>query len=122
MRARGFTLMEVLIALVILAVALSAATRATGLSADGATKLRERTLAGWVAQDRLTAHVALRDWPEIGSATGSADQGGRTFDWRETVSGGPNPYFRRIEIEILVPGDADHVVFKLVGYLAKTSS
>ena len=116
-KSRGFTLMEVLIAVVILAVALSAATRATGLAADGAIVLRQHTLASWVAQDRLTGHVAAHDWPDVGTQTGSADQGGQNFEWREAVTGGPNPYFRRIQINVYVPGDADHSLYQLVGYL-----
>ena len=49
---RGFTLVEVLVALAILAVALAAASRASAMMADSSSELRERLLAGWVAQNR----------------------------------------------------------------------
>ena len=52
-RVRAFTLIEVLVALAIVAVALAAGMRALAQSADGASSLKARTLALWVAQNRL---------------------------------------------------------------------
>ncbi|NDP43784.1 MAG: type II secretion system minor pseudopilin GspI, partial [Aromatoleum sp.] len=52
---RGFTLIEILVALAILAVALAAGMRAVAQSSDSATLLKQRTLALWVAQNRLAA-------------------------------------------------------------------
>ena len=116
-RARAFTLIEVLVALAILAVALAAGMRAVAQSADGATSLRMRTLALWVAQNRL-AHAQLADpWPARGVASGDAVQAGTRLAWRETVSDTANPAFRRIEIVVAEPGVPDYALARLVGYI-----
>lgn len=56
--ARGFTLIEILVALAILAVALAAAVRSASIAADGTLDLRERLAGTWVAQDRLAEYTA----------------------------------------------------------------
>ena len=120
MRVRGFTLLEILIALAILAIALSAATRAMGVSTDTAIALRQRTLAAWVAQNHMAELVAGREFPAIGSRTGTAAQGNRSFTWNETVRSTDNPYFRRVEIQVFAGDDAEHAAYHLVGYLAQS--
>ncbi len=89
--SRGFTLVEILVALAILAVALAAGMRAVAQSADGATLLKQRTLALWVAQNRLAVAQLASPWPAPGLRDGEAVQAGARFVWRETVSGTPNP-------------------------------
>ena len=99
MRSRkgsGFTLVEVLVALAILAVALAAAMRATTGLIDNAATLKEHLVAGWLAQNRLQEHIARRDFPELGSQTGSEQMGGIQFNWREDISGTPNARFRQL--------------------------
>ena len=113
----GFTLFEVMIALAIVAIALSAALRAASLGTDSAIELKMRTLAGWVAQNRMAEHDAFGDWPGIGNYTGSENQAGTDFVWRETVSATPNVSFRRIEIDIYLKSDTTHRLAKLFGYL-----
>jgi general secretion pathway protein I len=99
--SRGFTLIEVMVALVVLAVALAAVIRLLGQSADGAMALRDRTLARWVAEDRLTRHALMRDWPAIDNIEGEAEMGGRTFKWREQVSATQVERLRRIDVTVL---------------------
>jgi general secretion pathway protein I len=99
-RGRGFTLLEVLVALSILAVALTGALRALGNGAQSAGLLRERLLADWVARDQLARLRAQAAWPPVGRIEGEAEQAGRRYRWRQTTQGTPNPLFRRVELEV----------------------
>jgi len=118
MSARGFTLLEVLIALAILAIALAAAVRASGGTVDSTLVLKQRVLAQWVAQNRMAEEVAQRAWPEIGSQDGEASQAGERFKWRETISETAEPRFRRIEIQVFSPTDENHAMAQLNGLLS----
>ena len=118
-RSRGFTLIEVLVALTILAVALAAAVRSAGVAADTTSDLKERLLAGWIAQDRLAEYSVRPLWPDIGTRQGNADQAGIRFVWRETVSGTPNARFRRVEVQVFPARTPDRAVAKLVGYVVR---
>jgi general secretion pathway protein I len=113
----GFTLLEVLVALAIVAVALSAAVRAGGVSIDSSAQVKERMLATWVAQNRLAELSARRAFPPIGTTNGGATQAGRSFGWEQAVGTTPNSDFRRVEIRVRAAGQ-DHVAATLVGYLA----
>lgn len=114
-RADGFTLLEVLVALAILAVALSGALRALGNGAQSAEALREHMLARWVAQDRLARLRAEQAWPPVGRSEGVAEQAGRRYRWRQTTRGTPNPLFRQVEVEVL-PADEERVLLSLHGF------
>lgn len=98
--AAGFTLLETLVALAIVALALTAATRAMGGTAAAAGSLREHTLAAWVAENRLAELRAGQIWPSVGQRRGESPMGGQRYRWTETVSGTPNPLFRRVKIEV----------------------
>jgi general secretion pathway protein I len=119
---RGFTLVEILVALAIVAVALSAGMRALAQSADGAGTLKARTLALWVAQNRLANAQLASAWPVAGTSEGDATQAGIRFAWREIVSGTPNPAFRKIEIAVAQPETPDYVLARLVGYIGNPRS
>lgn len=116
---RGFTLIEILVALAIVAVALAAGMRAIAQSTDDATALKQRTLALWVAQNRLAAAQLEPALPSVGERSGSVQQAGASFVYRETVSGTPNPAFRKIEIVVSDPAVPDYALTRLVGYLGQ---
>lgn len=97
---RGFTLLEVIVALAILAIALVAILRSGAMAAQNAADIRLRLLADWVAQDRLQEHRARRDWLPLGSAGGETAQAGMSFRWEEKVTGTPNAQFRRIDVHV----------------------
>jgi general secretion pathway protein I len=120
-RTRGFTLIEVLVALAILAIALAAASRAAAMMANSSSELRERLLAGWVAQNRLAELQARRAWPGVGTREGETEQAGLELVWHETVSTTPNPSFRRVEISVRARSH-DHVLSRQTGYLARAGN
>jgi general secretion pathway protein I len=119
MLGEGFTLIEILVALAILAVALAAGMRSVAQATDSATLLKHRTLALWVAQNRLAAAQLAAPWPAQGTREGDATQAGVRFVWREVVSGTPNPTFRRIEIAVADPGTPDYALARITGYLGQ---
>lgn len=114
---KGFTLVEVLVALAIISIALLAALRAAGQGTATAGELREHLLAGWVAQNRLAEHRARGDWVALGIRRGTANEGGSAFDWREEVIATPNPHFRRLDIYISAAGKDEQTLAHLAGFV-----
>ncbi len=119
--ARGFTLIEVLIALAILAIALAASLRATNMSTDTAYTLRQKTLAGFVASNLLAESVAKHAFPAPGVSNGKAEQAGQSFVWEQTVEGTASAYFRRARIKVFAESKPDHMLYELNGFYANTS-
>lgn len=116
-KSAGFTLLEVLVAVAIIAVALLASLRAAGLGSGNAEELRLRLLGGWVAENLLAEHRARGDWLPVGAQSGATRQGGIDFVWREDVSPTPNAGMRRLDI-VVSPANEQRTVARLSGMLA----
>jgi general secretion pathway protein I len=121
-RNAGFTLLETLVALAILAIALAAVLRATGAATNHAADMRIRLLADWVAQNHLALHAARGDWIAVGTQNGEETQAGVRLLWKEDITTTPNPAFRRIEISVSDPTEiGDHTLRRLSGYLVQVA-
>ncbi len=116
--ARGFTLVEVLVALAIVAIALMAALRAAGQGTQAVAELRLRLLAGWVAEDRLAEHRGRGAWLPLGIARGTQNQGGVAFAWREEVIATPNGAFRRVDVFVAAPQE-ERALAHLTGFVVQ---
>jgi general secretion pathway protein I len=118
-RSRGFTLVEVLVALAIVSTALMAALRVAGQGTNVAGELRARMFAGWVAENRFAEHRARADWLPLGIARGTQIQGGVEFAWREEVIATPNSAFRRVDVFVSTPADESHTLARLAGFVTQ---
>jgi general secretion pathway protein I len=120
-RARGFTLLEILVALAVVAIALTAAVQAAArISADGAY-LRDQTLAHWVAMNKLAELQLDAVWPAPGQQRGVYSLGAR--DWYVTlrVSATPDADVRRVDIGVRADPQAPDPLVELVSFVGRTS-
>jgi general secretion pathway protein I len=117
--AQGFTLVEILVALAVLAIALTATARSLGAAIDTTAALRDRTLARWVAEDRLAQLELSKEWPDLDVKEGDADMGGRAFHWRQQTGVTPAARMRRVEVSVFIPG-TDSMLAKMTGFIQQT--
>lgn len=116
-KSPGFTLVEVLVAMTIVAVSLLAALRVATQGTNHLDELRARLFSGWVAADRLAEHHARGDWLPVGVLTGTQRQGNMQLGWREEVSATPNAAFRRVDIYVFTPATPTHSLAHAVGFV-----
>ncbi len=99
-RERGFTLLEVLVALAVLAVAMGAVIKSAAQGAANATYLRDQTLAGWVALNTINEALLQKDWPPVGDSEGVTEMAEREWQWKLRVANTSDPDLRRLDVSV----------------------
>lgn len=97
-RQRGFTLLEVLVALAIFALVAASVLSASSRSLQTAARLQDKTLAMWVADNRLSAMQLSRDPVADGREQGEEQMAGRRWQWQSEVIATSEPAMRRVTI------------------------
>ncbi|MFN2300783.1 MAG: type II secretion system minor pseudopilin GspI [Gammaproteobacteria bacterium] len=117
---RGFTLIEVLAALAVVGIAMLALVSTTGQYTRQSADLRERTVAQWVAVNRLAEYRIDGVFPEPGTETGDVVQAGERWIWRALVSPAPGEDdLRRIDIAVSRPERPDAPVVTVTGFVGR---
>jgi general secretion pathway protein I len=111
---RGFTLLEVLVALVIVGTALTAGLRAVGSLAANSSGLRSAMMATWSAENRLVQIRLNKEFPEVGKRGFDCPQGDLHLVCQEEVFVSPNPRLRRVEVSVFDIENPNRRIVKLV--------
>ena len=115
---QGFTLIEVLVAVAILAVALGAIISGGSSYANNAAYLRDKTMANWVAHNLLNQWHLSGEYPNAGERNGEAEMAGREWVWDAKISKTPDPDVRRVDISVrLEEQDEDERLISVSGFL-----
>jgi general secretion pathway protein I len=96
----GFTLLEVLIALAVIALSMGAIIKATGDYTNNQSYLRDRTMAMWVARNVLVQFQVDKEWPRVGERKGTQEMGNREWRWLAVTSQTDEAELRRLDVEV----------------------
>lgn len=118
-RVRGFTLIEVLIALAFLALAMSAIIATVGVSIRNAAELQDKTFAHWVAMNELTTLRLAPAWPAVGTQKGNAEMAGQKWNWQAAASTTQDPDLLRVDIDVSNAASPDTVSASVVGFIGR---
>mgnify|MGYP001828868214 CR=1 FL=1 len=121
-RKKGFTLLEVLVAMVILSISLLAAIKVASEVTNSAIYLQEKTIAQWVAMNKVAEMRLAKKLPKAGRTNGEDEMGGRSWRWDILVKNTAYSGLREIEVGVKPANediDEPHtvVVISLVGEL-----
>lgn len=113
---RGFTLLEVLVALLVVAIAVAALARAGSQALDGQFQAEQRTLALWVA-DNLLAELRLDPPGQTGRRQGISRMGERDWHWDALIQPTPGEDMLRVDVAVYSDPRRRQLVFAHSGFL-----
>lgn len=124
-RSSGFTLIEVLVAVAVLAVTLSAFIVAGARYADNARYLRDHTIALWVARNRMAEYFLAESWPDTGTQEDTVSMADQKWHWRAEISSTPGSGIRRIDIRVYrvkssTDEEYDNTIATLSGFISQS--
>lgn len=115
---RGFTLIEVMVALAIAALSLAAVAAAISQMVDAATSMRERTYASWIAQNKIAQLRLANVVPEVSENSGELEYAGRSWMWRSNISETGVENLFRVDVTVLL-ADSEDVVRTVTGFIGE---
>jgi general secretion pathway protein I len=126
MKTRGFTLIEVMVALMVIAIALPALLGAVYRQTDGSAHLRDKSIAQWVASNKLTeTRIQQSRRGEIfqGSRSGVSSMGDRDWYWWLESTATEVEDFYRVEVRVAAAEDLqEQPLYTLVGFMVAPAS
>ena len=115
---RGFTLIEVMVALTIVAFSLTTVAASMSQMIDAANTMRDRTYASWIAQNKLAEMRLAGVFPEVSETSGEVEYGNTSWEWRAVVSETGIENFRRIDVSI-TQFDSEYVIRTVTGFIGE---
>jgi general secretion pathway protein I len=117
-RVSGFTLLEVMIALLVITLGIGAVLNTTSESGWKSSQLKTRTIASWVAQNQIVLYRAKRTWNNASSKSGKTEMANIEWNWKLRVSKTDDPSLRRLDVDVYIQGN-DSIEASATGFIAR---
>jgi general secretion pathway protein I len=118
-RSYGFTLIEVMVALTIIAISLGAVLNTSGTQANNAAYLKQKTLAHWVAVNELTQIRISKEFPDLGDKKGSTTMADNDWYWIQTTKKTEDDDALEVTFTIYADKDYQKNLTALIGYATR---
>ena len=112
---RGFTLLEAMVALIIVALGMMAVNTQLNRYAAASFYVEQKTLASWIASNKITELSVGAVWPELGDSDEEIEFAGQLWQSRIEVSETPVENLRRVDVEVVLAEDPERVLHKVSG-------
>ena len=117
-RHNGFTLLEVLVALAVVSLALTALVKSSGSMAANTAYLQQKNIAHWIAFDRIAELDSHQEWPSKGTKRDDVKMYGAEWTWIQEVTETTYKDMRRVDVSvILTDEDEDFPLITMTGFL-----
>jgi general secretion pathway protein I len=118
-KIKGFTLIECLVALFIIAIVLATASRSIGVSLNDVQNNYARTVAMWIADNQINQFYLDGIFPELGKLNRTVKMANLEFDIEINISSTNNPYFRKIEIILNEKNKPKSQIYKTITFISQ---
>lgn len=115
----GFTLIEVMVALTIIAISLGALLNTSGAQANSASYLKQKTLAHWVAVNELTQMRIDKEFPDLGDKKGSTSMANHDWYWIRTTKKTEDEDALEVTYTLYADKDYEKNLTSLIGYATR---
>ncbi len=117
-RVSGFTLLEVMIALLVITLGMGAVIVTTGESGWKSAHLRESTIASWVAYNEIALYRSKRSWGTVKRRSGETEMANAQWEWSMEISATDDPSLRRLDVEVTLK-DETAIKARVTGFIAQ---
>ena len=118
-RSEGFTLIEILVALAVIAIAVAAVVAAVSGNVSNAAYLQDRTLAHWVAMNKIAEVQVAKNWPAAGTQHGESLMASQQWSWQVKVSTTDDPDVRRVDVDVFANQNQKEPLSAIVAYVGR---
>lgn len=113
----AFTLLEVLVALTIIAITLGTIIKTGSDQAANTSYLKQKTIGHWVAVNALNQLLLENKWPSLGKTTDSTEMASHEWHWQREIIKTPSDNTRKLLFTVYSDDDLQHQVSHLTGYV-----
>ena len=118
-RQRGFTLLEVMVALTIAALGLTAVATSVSQMIHNSESMRNRTLASWIAHNQITELRLQNVFPDVAETDGAVDYANTRWVWTATIVETPVETLRRVDVAVAFAEQPEQIVRTVTGFIGE---